>query len=71
MSMDVDQMKKAKMFFEFAIEFYPNSANVYDAMADYFERNKDYESAIKYVAMASRISGDEYYKERIEALKNK
>jgi predicted alpha/beta superfamily hydrolase len=71
MSLDREQLEKAKMFFEFAIEFYPNSPNVYDSMADYYERNLDYESALKFVNQAYEISGDDYYLQRKEALEEK
>ncbi len=71
MKMDMDQMEKAKMYFEFAIEFYPNSPNSYDSMADYYERNGNNDNAIKFVTKAYEISGDDSYKERIEALKKK
>ena len=71
MSLDMEQAEKAKMFFEFAIEFYPYSANTYDSMADYYERNHDYENALKYVTKAFEISRSDYYKQRIETLKEK
>lgn len=71
MNMDMDQPEKAKMFFELAIEFYPNSPNTYDSMADYYERNEDYDSALKFVTKAYEINADDYYKNRIEALKKK
>lgn len=71
MKMDMDQMEKAKMYFEFCIEFYPNSANSYDSMADYYERNGDYVNAIKFMTKAYEISGENSYKERIEVLKKK
>lgn len=71
MSMDMGQMERAKMYFKFAIEYYPQSANAYDSMADYYERNGDKDNAIKYVAKAYEIGGDDSYKERIEALKEK
>ena len=71
MNMDRQQPEKAKMYFELAIEYYPESANAYDSMADYYERNGDIDSAIKYVTKAFKISGDESYKERIERLKGK
>jgi predicted alpha/beta superfamily hydrolase len=70
MSMDMDQMERAKMYFEFAIEYYPQSANAYDSMADYFERNGDNENAIKFVTKAFEISGDDSYKERITVLRS-
>ena len=71
MSMDMEQMEKAKMFFEFVIEFYPDSANAYDSMADYYERNGDFVSALANVQKAYNIKQDVYYKERIEMLKKK
>ncbi|MFT6815790.1 MAG: putative alpha/beta superfamily hydrolase [Sphingobacteriales bacterium] len=71
MSMDMGQMERAKMFFELTIEYYPNSPNSYDSMADYYERNGDNDNAIKFVTTAYKISGDDSYKERIEALKKK
>ena len=69
MSMDSDQMERAKMFFELAIEFYPNNPNTYDSMADYYERNGDIDNALKFATKAFEMSGDDYYKERIETLK--
>ena len=71
MNMDMGQPQKAKMYFEFAIEYYPQSPNTYDSMADFYERNDDYDNAIKFVTKAFEISGDESYKNRIEALEKK
>ena len=71
MSLDMEQPEKSKMFFEFGIEFYPNSPNAYDSMADYYERTGDKATAIKYVTKAYELNGDSYYKDRIEALKKK
>ena len=71
MSMDMGQPDKAKMYFEFGIEYYPNSPNTYDSMADYYERNDDFENALKFVSKAYEISGgNEYYKNRMESLQN-
>lgn len=69
MNMDMHLPEKAKMYFELAIEYYPESSNTYDSMADYYERNGDNENAIKFITKAFEISGDDNYKERIEALK--
>ncbi|MFH6768473.1 alpha/beta hydrolase-fold protein [Gaetbulibacter aquiaggeris] len=71
MNIDMDQPEKAKMYFEFAIEFYPNSSNTYDSMADYYERNEDYDNALKFVTKAYDLSPQDYYKKRMETLKNK
>jgi len=71
MSLDMGQLEKSKMFFEFGIEFYPNSPNVYDSMADYYERNKDFVKAVLYVTKAYAISGNDYYKQRMKTLRTK
>ncbi len=71
MNMDMQQPAKAKMYFEFAIEFYPESANAYDSMADYYEAEGDFTNAIKYVTKAFELSGNDFYKKRIEELKRK
>ena len=59
------------MFFEFAMQFYPNDANTYDSMADYYERTNDFENALKFVTKANTISPNDYYQDRIESLKLK
>lgn len=69
--MDMEQFEKAKMYFELAIEYYPESANAFDSMADYYEAQGDYTNAIEYVNKAFEISGSENYKQRIEGLKVK
>ena len=71
MNMDMQQLEKAKMYFELAIEYYPTSANAYDSMADYYEAQNDYINALKFVNKAYELSGGEYYKKRIEGLKEK
>lgn len=71
MNMDMQQAEKAKMYFELTIEYYPQSANAYDSMADYYEAKDDYSNALKYVTKAFELSGNEYYKQRIESLKAK
>jgi len=71
MNMDMGQMEKAKMYFELTIKHYPQSVNAYDSMADYYEKKGDNINAIKFVAKAFELSNDDYYKQRIEALKKK
>ncbi|MDP2722934.1 MAG: alpha/beta hydrolase-fold protein [Bacteroidales bacterium] len=71
MNMDMQQLEKAKMYFELAIEYYPESANAFDSMADYYERKGDFTNAIKHVNKAFEISGSDYYQQRIEVLKEK
>lgn len=71
MSLDMEQSEKAKMFFEFAIEFYPNSPNTYDSMSEYYERINDYDNALKFATKAYEISHNDYYKQRMETLMKK
>ena len=71
MNMDMQQTEKAKMYFDFAIEYYPDSAKAYDAMADYYEARNDIVNALRFVQKAAELSNDEYYKNRIQSLKNK
>jgi tetratricopeptide (TPR) repeat protein len=71
MSMDMGQMEKSKMFFDYLIKYYPNSSNANESMADYFERQEDYLSAIEFVTKAYELSGEEYYQERKDKLKEK
>ena len=69
MNIDIEQLDKSKMYFEQAIKYYPKSANAYDSMADYYEAITDYKNTLKYVALAYKISGNDYHKERLEKLK--
>lgn len=71
MNMDMQQLEKAKMYFELAIEYYPESANAFDSMANYYEAEGDFTNAIKYVNKAFELSGRDYYKKRIKELKEK
>ena len=71
MNMDMQQPEKAKMYFELAIEYYPESANAYDSMAEYYEAQNDNTNALKFVTKAYEINGGDYFKNRIEKLKEK
>ena len=71
MNMEMQQFEKAKMYFEFSLEYYPNSVNAYDSMSEYYEKQNDSASAIKFLSKAYDLSGDNHYKQRIELLKSK
>jgi tetratricopeptide (TPR) repeat protein len=68
MNMQMGQPEKAFMFFEMNIKQNPNNANAYDSMAEYYESQNDKENALKYLKKAFELSGNDYHKERIEAL---
>ena len=71
MNMQMGDNKKAKLFFEKGVKYYPNSPNSYDSMADYYESLEEYDNALKYANKAFEISGSDYHKERIETFKAK
>jgi len=60
--------EKSLLFFKMAIEYYPESANVYDSMADYNLSKKEYNKALKNVTKAYSIDKLDYYKNRIEEI---
>jgi predicted alpha/beta superfamily hydrolase len=71
MNMDMQQLEKAKMYFELAMEYYPESASAFNSMADYYEAIGDLTKAVKFVTKAFELSGSDYHKKRVESLKAK
>ena len=71
MNLEMGQPEKAKMYFEFGIQYYPQSANAYDSLAEYYEAQGDLDKALELVRKAAKLSDDRYYQDRIEALRNK
>lgn len=71
MNLHTGNPKKALLFFELGIKYYPNSANAYDSLADYYEAHEDYKNALKYVTKAFEISKSDYHKKRMETFKQK
>ena len=69
MNLQMGQPEKAYLFFNKAISYYPESANAYDAMADYYIAQQNKKKAIEYVTKAYTISGDAYHKEKLAELK--
>lgn len=71
MSMDMGNQEKALMFFKLATEYYPESANAFDSLADYYVSQNDYNKALKHVSKAFELSGSDYHQKRIEEFKTK
>ncbi|HAA11237.1 MAG TPA: esterase [Cytophagales bacterium] len=71
MSLEMGQAEKAKMFFELGLQYFPQSANTYDSMADYYEQKGDLDQALENVTRAFEISGSDYHRERLESLKER
>jgi hypothetical protein len=63
--------KKSLGFFKMAIKHFPENANGYDSISDYYESQNDIENAILYCEKALSISGSEYHKTKLEKLKSK
>jgi len=71
MNMQMGFPKKAKLFFEMGVKYYPKSANSYDSLAEYYESQKDYSNALKNMKIAFKLSGSKVHKQRVEVLKTK
>ena len=69
MFMDMGDMEKSKMYFDAAVEYYPNSANVHDSMADYYKAVGAVDKALQEVMRANELAPSDYYLERINQLK--
>ena len=71
MNLQMQFPEKSLLFFKKGIQYYPENAGTYDAMADYFEAQNDFTNALKYAEKAFEISGNEYHKGRITTFKSK
>ncbi|MDB4727847.1 alpha/beta hydrolase-fold protein [Saprospiraceae bacterium] len=69
MYLEMGQPQKSLTFFNLNIEYYPNSANAYDSIADYYASQNDFANALKNVTKAFEISGSDYHKGRMEEFK--
>ena len=69
MNIEWGETQKSLAIFQLCIEYYPNSANAYDSLADCYVALEDYANALKNVTLAFELSGDDYYKDRMEELK--
>lgn len=69
MNMEMQQLEKAKMYLELCIEYYPESTNAYDSMAEYYASQNDFENAIKNIEKALEINENEYFRNKIEEYK--
>lgn len=71
MNMQMEQYEKAFMFFQMNIKYNPKNPTAYEAMADFYEFQKDKENTLKYLNKALNLSGENYYKLKIEAIYKK
>lgn len=71
MNMQMGNFDKAYLFFKMGVKYYPDSANAYDSLAEYYESQKDYENALENVSKAFEINPNDYFKERKQTVKSK
>lgn len=69
MNMDWGNMQKSLTFFQLAVEYFPESADACNSLADYYIAQGDLENALENVTRAFELSGEEIYKKRMEKLK--
>ncbi len=71
MNLQMGQPQKAKLFFEMGVKYYPDSANAYDSLSEYYESQEDYKNALKFITKAYELSGSVNHKQRMIDLKSK
>ncbi|WP_347925683.1 alpha/beta hydrolase-fold protein [Pontimicrobium sp. SW4] len=69
MNLQMAQPEKALLFFNLAVEYYPNSANGYDGLVDFYLEKKDKINALKNANKAFELNKDDYYRNRIKSIK--
>lgn len=68
MQMDMGDLEKSEMYFAAALEYFPNSANAYDSMADFYEATQAYPAAAECLKKAMILDPLPRYKERLDEL---
>ena len=68
MQMDMGDLEKSEMYFTAALEHFPNSANAYDSMADFYEATQAYPEAAECMKKAILLDPLPRYKERLDEL---
>ncbi|MCK0131925.1 alpha/beta hydrolase-fold protein [Flavobacteriaceae bacterium F08102] len=72
MNMDMGMLEKSLAFFQYAIHYFPNSANAFESIADYYITTNGYKMALTYLEKACDLSQEEQrIVKKIDALKNK
>lgn len=71
MNMQMGAPEKAELFFRKAITYYPNSANAYDSLSEYYESENNFTEALTYITKAYEISNSDFHKKRMEDIKSK
>ncbi|MGD1847127.1 MAG: alpha/beta hydrolase-fold protein [Salibacteraceae bacterium] len=64
-----NDFERASPFFELNINYFPERANAYDSMGDYYNSVSDTANAIKYFSMSLELGGVNGTEEKLEKLK--
>jgi len=70
MALESGQAEKSFAFFQLGINYYPESPNAYDSMADFYLSRKDNDNALLNLKKAYDLSGSESYLIKIEKIQN-
>jgi predicted alpha/beta superfamily hydrolase len=71
MYLDMKQAKKSLAFFNLATKYYPKSANAFDSLSEFYERQKNYSKALENATKAYNISKSEFHLKRMKEFKSK
>jgi len=66
--MSIQQMEKAKQFFELNVKNFPDSYNVYDSIGDYYSATDNKQKAIESYKKAQSIMYHDYTEDKLKAL---
>jgi mannan endo-1,4-beta-mannosidase len=69
MNMDWGNTQKSLEFFQLAAEYFPESADAYNSLADFYMAQGDPENALANITRAFSLSGEESHKLRMDKLK--
>lgn len=71
MNLQMGAPEKAKLFFEMAVKYYPNSANSFDSLSEYYESIEDFPNALKNIKKAFELSGSDNHKNKLIEIQSK
>jgi len=71
MNLQMGAPEKAKLFFEMGVKYYPNSANSFDSLSEYYESIEDFPNALKNIKKAFELSGSDNHKKKLIEIQSK
>ncbi len=71
MYLDMKQTNKSLTFFKLAVKYYPKSANAFDSLSEFYEKQKNYSKALENATKAYHISKSESHLKKMKELQNK